>query len=161
VVNHSPEKLAFFEAEKKRLGSQYVFHGSAIENWYSIIRNGIRNLSNTHMMTAGAAYGPGVYSATNMQTSSGYCNSRFGQTNEKWDYSLLSNPPTSCMAIIEVIKNGYDKGNGIVVIPNDKHIMLKYLLLVPNAAFGAVDCSQIPLEKHVKRVCGRINHEED
>ena len=64
MVNHSPEKEKWFQSEKARLGSLYVFHGSAIENWYSIIRNGIRNLSNTHMMTAGAAYGPGVYSAT-------------------------------------------------------------------------------------------------
>jgi len=62
------------------------------------------------------------------------------------------------MAIIEVIKNGYDKGNGIVVIPNDKHIMLRYLLLVPNQGYGGVDSSKLPLEKHNKDVLGAIEN---
>ena len=71
---------------------------------------------------------------------------------------MLQNPPHSCMAIIEVIKNGYDKGNGIVVIPNDKHIMLRYLLLVPNQGYGGVDSSKLPLEKHNKDVLGAIEN---
>jgi len=41
-----------------------MFHGSAPENWYSILRNGIRILSNTKYMTAGAALGAGVYAAS-------------------------------------------------------------------------------------------------
>lgn len=49
-----------------------MFHGSGINNWYSIVRNGLRNLSNTGMMTAGAAYGAGIYSAWDYGTASGY-----------------------------------------------------------------------------------------
>ena len=60
------------------------------------------------------------------------------------------------MAIIEVIKNGYEKGNGFCVIPNDKHIMLRYLLLVPNQGYGNVDSSRLPLEKHNKDILGEI-----
>ena len=91
-----------------------------------------------------------------MQTSSGYCMSRYGNTGEKWNFSMLQNPPHSCMAIIEVIKNGYEKGNGFCVIPNDKHIMLRYLLLVPNQGYGNVDSSRLPLEKHNKDILGEI-----
>ena len=49
-----------------------MFHGSGINNWYSIVRNGLRNLSNTGMMTAGAAHGAGIYSARDYGTASGY-----------------------------------------------------------------------------------------
>jgi hypothetical protein len=64
------------------------------------------------------------------------------------------------MAIIEVIKNGYDKGSGIVVIPNDKHIMLRYLLLVPNYGFGNVDSTKLPLTNHIKEIISRLKASE-
>jgi poly [ADP-ribose] polymerase 6/8 len=38
--------------------------GSGIENWHSILRNGLVNASNTKLMTTGAAYGPGIYAAS-------------------------------------------------------------------------------------------------
>ena len=37
------------------------------------MRNGLRNLSNTGLMTTGAACGSGVYLAENMAMSGGYC----------------------------------------------------------------------------------------
>jgi len=49
-----------------------LWHGSSLENWYSIFRNGLRNLSNSGMMTAGAAHGAGIYASNNLQTSYGY-----------------------------------------------------------------------------------------
>ena len=36
------------------------------------MRNGLRNLSNTHLMTAGAAYGQGIYASSHYTTSYGY-----------------------------------------------------------------------------------------
>lgn len=63
---------------KKKHGSRFLFHGSGINNWYSIIRNGLRNLSNTGMMTAGAAYGEGIYAAWDFATASGYAGWRGG-----------------------------------------------------------------------------------
>ena len=39
---------------------------------YSILRNGLRDLSNSHMMTAGAARGAGIYVATQSATAAGY-----------------------------------------------------------------------------------------
>jgi ubiquitin-conjugating enzyme E2 Q len=57
---------------KKKHGSNFFFHGSSMENWYSILRNGLRNLSNSALMTAGAAYGAGIYASENYATSYGY-----------------------------------------------------------------------------------------
>jgi hypothetical protein len=36
------------------------------------MRNGLRNLSNTGLMTAGAAHGAGIYASSNYSTSFGY-----------------------------------------------------------------------------------------
>ena len=63
VISPPSAKERSFQAEKEKHGSHFVWHGSGVENWYSIIRNGLRVLSNTKLMTAGAAYGKGVYSA--------------------------------------------------------------------------------------------------
>ncbi len=41
-------------------------------NWHSILRIGLRNYSNTPLMSAGAAYGPGIYLAPNSNVSIGY-----------------------------------------------------------------------------------------
>ena len=148
VTSHPPETEKQFAEKKKEFGSFFAFHGSAIENWYSILRNGIRNLSNTHLMTAGAAYGPGVYSAENISTSFGYC--RFTNTDCIWHHSQLSKPPKACMAIIEVInKQKNKKGNGIYVIQDDKDLIIRYILLFPGSAMSTnVNVSDLNLEKH-------------
>ena len=148
VTSHPPETEKQFAEKKKEFGSFFAFHGSAIENWYSILRNGIRNLSNTHLMTAGAAYGPGVYSAENISTSFSYC--RFTNTDCIWHHSQLSKPPKACMAIIEVInKQKNKKGNGIYVIQDDKDLIIRYILLFPGSAMSTnVNVSDLNLEKH-------------
>jgi hypothetical protein len=63
------------------------------------------------------------------------------------------------MAIIEVIKNGYENG-GVAVIRNDKHIMLRYLLLVPNMAFGNVDSTKLPLDNHIVQILNRVKSDD-
>ena len=54
-----------------------VFHGSKLCNWYSILKHGLQNVSNTHMMTSGAAYGQGIYLSRHYGTSLGYCGSAY------------------------------------------------------------------------------------
>ena len=49
-----------FAQLKEAHGSQYAFHGSPLWNWHSILRSSLRNLSNTELMTTGAAYGAGT-----------------------------------------------------------------------------------------------------
>lgn len=73
----------------------FAYHGSRLNNWHSIIRNGLKNMStyiisfriNTCVFSAdlisffigytfnavnGASYGPGIYLAGEPQTSLGY-----------------------------------------------------------------------------------------
>ncbi len=54
-----------------------------MENWYSILRNGLRNLSNSSLMTAGAAYGQGIYASSNYYTSQGY-SARHNSGGNNW-----------------------------------------------------------------------------
>ena len=57
----SPEGENYFNTLKKKHGTVFGFHGSQIENWHSILRNGIKNMSGTALQLNGAAYGSGVY----------------------------------------------------------------------------------------------------
>jgi Poly(ADP-ribose) polymerase catalytic domain len=65
LISQDPTKERKFMQRKRKNGSMFCFHGSSMENWYSILRNGLRNLSNTALMTAGAAYGAGIYASSN------------------------------------------------------------------------------------------------
>jgi ubiquitin-protein ligase len=161
VTNHSAEAEASFNAEKASSGSFFAFHGSSPENWYSIVRNGIRNLSNTHLMTAGAAYGSGVYAASFMSTSLGYSATR-GITGTVWSQSLITGANYFTMAIIEVINKSYDKGNGIYVINNDRHIMLRYILLIPTASASntGVEAKALGLDAHLESIQDYLRRSE-
>jgi len=119
-----------------------MFHGSAINNWYSILRNGLRNLSNTGLMKCGAAMGAGIYSANTYSTASGYAhrqhynpNPGVGAQPMRWAHSQCAN--NALVGVIEVIKKkefskqGYggknSDGFGIAVVPDDNCVMLRYV----------------------------------
>jgi len=72
LISAPPEREARFQALKQEHGSVFAFHGSPTENWHSILRNGLKNASNTALMTTGAAHGPGVYLGTNSHVSLPY-----------------------------------------------------------------------------------------
>ena len=96
----------------------YLYHGSGIDNWYSILRNGIKSMSNTSMMTTGAAYGQGIYMSDNFDTSVSYCN-RWGCSGNNY-----------IMGICEVKgdKISYKKSYNIFVVPNPKDFLLRYII---------------------------------
>ena len=56
----------------KVVPTEFVYHGSKIGCWHSIIRNSLKNLSNTNRMTSGAAYGAGIYLGAAAHTSLQY-----------------------------------------------------------------------------------------
>ena len=158
IASNSPETEAYFAKEKTKYGSFFAFHGSAIENWYSILRNGIRNLSNTHMMTAGAAYGIGVYAAEDMATSLGY--SRH-DGNVDWQHSILCNPPMKCMAIIEIInKQNYIKTPTIYVVSNDRDLIIRYLIVFPaNIQIANIQAKNLGLNQHFTQLTQNLKNE--
>lgn len=91
----------------------YLFHGSPIGNWHSILRNGIKNMSGTRFMSTGQAHGAGVYASDNIGTA----------------YSYSGHGPVHCMAVIELLVDPtpYKKTEGIYVIPDDKLLFPRYL----------------------------------
>lgn len=91
----------------------YLFHGSPIGNWHSILRNGIKNMSGTRFMSSGQAHGSGVYASDNLQTA----------------YSYGGHGKTHCVAVIELLVDpaSYKKTEGIYVIPDDKLLFPRYL----------------------------------
>ena len=184
IYNHEASQEQKFQELKKTHGSVFTFHGSSIENWYSILRNGPRNLSNTKMMTAGAAYGAGVYSARQFATASGYCGYRYygtatdglGQATS-WKHSVVKQK--CVIGILEIIKlSSYNKSGDydITVCPDDQNIMLRYIWVfnqgTPFSATGktTTDLSfsthyyeQITKiqEERMKERKGRLKHAHD
>ena len=87
-----------------------LFHGSSAHNWHPIMRTGIKNLSNTKLMSHGAAFGPGVYLAKDIQTAMGYCR---GTSKIIVGACLVKN------------YEKYKKTENVYVVPNDNDILLK------------------------------------
>jgi ubiquitin-protein ligase len=97
--------------------TKYLFHGSNWSNWYSILRNGLKNCSHTKLMTAGAAHGNGIYLSDDANLSFAY-----GRSVSK-----------SVIGVFEVINGDkYKKTDRIFVVDDEKVLMQKYLLIIPS-----------------------------
>ena len=75
VHDHEPATEQEFLRRRDQFGSMYAFHGTGADCIYSLQRNGLRNLSNSNYMTAGAAYGQGIYISSNLGMAEGYAKS--------------------------------------------------------------------------------------
>lgn len=127
LVTDSPEREEAFSNLKKEEGKFFhAFHGSPACNWFSILRTGLKNLSNTRHMTTGASYGEGIYLAESSSTSEGYSKTSIG-----WENSIFGKQ-LRCMALCEVVGERVDKsGSGIYVIPDEKRVSTRYLFVFP------------------------------
>ncbi|KAG9341917.1 hypothetical protein JZ751_018234 [Albula glossodonta] len=61
LLSSPPAKEARFRTAKKLYGSTFAFHGSHIENWHSILRNGLVNASYTKLQRTEAAVFTGCW----------------------------------------------------------------------------------------------------
>lgn len=95
--------------DNKHTERWYLFHGSNQGNWHSIMRNNLVVASNTSLMSAGAAYGTGIYASDNIQVSIAY------------GYYV---------GVIELTCDPaqFRKAPGIYVIPSANYVTLRYLL---------------------------------
>ena len=89
----------------------YLFHGSRMENWYSIIKNGIKICSGTKLQLNGKVYGNGIYLSDDVKFATGYCDS-------------------GIVGVFEVIGNKelYKKTRTIYVVTDDTKLVLRYFL---------------------------------
>merc|ERR1712224_122749 len=126
----SPEKEARFLALKKEAegkfgagkGSRFMWHGSDVFNWHAIARTGLKNMSNTKYMSAGAALGAGIYFANDMAYSLNYARAQKG-----WPKSKISGgerePGMRCIALCEIVRGhttSTNSGYGGKAVCSDK-----------------------------------------
>ncbi|EGV96793.1 Poly [ADP-ribose] polymerase 8 [Cricetulus griseus] len=90
LLSSPPAKESNFRAAKKLFGSTFAFHGSHIENWHSILRNGLVVASNTRLQLHGAMYGSGIYLSPMSSISFGYSG-----MNKKQKVSTKDEPASS------------------------------------------------------------------
>jgi ubiquitin-protein ligase len=122
-VVHAQDKNEEFLKLKGNAGkSHFLFHGSNWHNWYSILRNGLKNCSKTKLMTAGAAYGNGIYLSDSSALSYNY-----GRSGTR-----------SIIGVFEVIgdKDRYKKGPTVFVCPDETQLIQRYLLIVPSTGYS-------------------------
>lgn len=82
AVSHDIDKeRSFYEINSE---SMILFHGTSINNIYSIMRNGIRSMSKTKYMTNGNTYGDGIY-----LTKSFYHACQYGILNRQTSFCVL------------------------------------------------------------------------
>jgi len=124
-LSSPPEKESKFQKLKKEKGTFWAFHGSGFSNWHSILRIGLKNYSNTAMMSTGAAYGAGIYLSPMSATSLGYARSQQGWT--KSSFAKKGNY-IQCICLCEVIDCSY-KANPHYVIPEEDHVMTRYFFI--------------------------------
>jgi hypothetical protein len=58
-----------FDELASKFGTITAFHGSSLDNWHSIIHNGLKNLSGTKDMKFGALFGNGIYFSEDLVVS--------------------------------------------------------------------------------------------
>lgn len=108
----------FKESVKLSGKTGHLFHGSKNECWHSIMRNGLKSMSNTTLMTTGAAFGSGIYMSDSYSTSYGYT----GYAGAK------SCPIVAVYEIADDVEK-YKKSSNIYVIPDPKKCILRYLII--------------------------------
>lgn len=146
-ANASPDKEHEFQKLKEKVGKQrkregvpatiQAWHGSGFGNWHSIMRLGLKNLSNTKWMSAGAAYGAGIYLSPNFGTSLGYSRGSGGWTSSELGQGLQA------MALCELINDKkLPKPNPHYVIKNEEWVMTRFFFIFPS---GSQRNTNIPL----------------
>ncbi|XP_060891618.1 protein mono-ADP-ribosyltransferase PARP6-like isoform X2 [Labrus mixtus] len=159
LISSPPSKEARFQTARKLYGSTFAFHGSHIENWHSILRNGLVNASYTKLQLHGAAYGKGIYLSPISGISFGYSEmgkgqhqmpskeellKRYNQLNQsKQDQPVqarfLQNRNLNCIALCEVITSkDLQKHGNIWVCPISDYVCTRFLFVYENGLVGDV-----------------------
>ncbi|XP_033491460.1 protein mono-ADP-ribosyltransferase PARP6 [Epinephelus lanceolatus] len=159
LISSPPSKEARFQTARKLFGSTFAFHGSHIENWHSILRNGLINASYTKLQLHGAAYGKGIYLSPISSISFGYSEmgqgrhqmptkeeliKKYNQINKVKQEQLgqarfLQNRNLNCIALCEVITSkDLQKHGNIWVCPIPDHVCTRFLFVYENGQVGDI-----------------------
>ena len=128
-------------------GSTYAFHGSSIENWHSIMRQGLVNASGTKLQVNGAAYGAGIYLSPQSNVSFGYARiGHYGQqsttpkdnnTAQRNGLQFLKSHNLRCIALCEVINSPCLRKSGWVwVAPTAEYVCTRFFFIYEDGQTG-------------------------
>ncbi|ETE69335.1 Poly [ADP-ribose] polymerase 6, partial [Ophiophagus hannah] len=165
LLSSPPAKEARFRTAKKLYGSTFAFHGSHIENWHSILRNGLVNASYTKLQLHGAAYGKGIYLSPISSISFGYSGMGKGQhrmpSKDELTRSIqsrfLQSRNLNCIALCEVITSkDLQKHGNIWVCPVSDHVCTRFFFVYEDGQVGDANINtQDPkIQKEIMRVIG-------
>uniref|UniRef100_A0AAZ3SF10 Poly [ADP-ribose] polymerase n=1 Tax=Oncorhynchus tshawytscha TaxID=74940 RepID=A0AAZ3SF10_ONCTS len=148
LLSSPPAKESNFRAAKNLFGSTFAFHGSHIENWHSILRNGLVVASNTRLQLHGAIYGSGIYISPMSSISFGYSGmnkkqlkvtskdetatnkSNLQSTKKGQQPQFLQSRNLKCIALCEVITSpDLHKHGDIWVVPNTDHVCTRFFFV--------------------------------
>lgn len=146
-----------FQKKARMHGSGFALHGSPLHSWYSILRNGLRNLSNTGLMANGAALGEGVYLAEDSSTSTFYCK---GLTSSGYHAVPGS---MQIMAVVEYAKDGPASqaharfGRSLLQRPQiltaaEDSVVLRYILVAEGKPFSAFNVAELDVGQRFSSV---------
>lgn len=120
VINNDKKEKEFenLRASKGEKSRHFLYHGSSVDNWFSILRNGLRNCSGSKLMTHGSSAGNGIYLSDQLNKSMGYTGLIFPRI----------------VAIVEIAENPkqYDKKNNEFVIQDAKKVIIRFLIVCQN-----------------------------
>ncbi|XP_026142742.1 poly [ADP-ribose] polymerase 6 isoform X4 [Carassius auratus] len=177
LLSSPPAKEARFRTAKKLYGSTFAFHGSHIENWHSVLRNGLVNASYTKLQLHGAAYGKGIYLSPISSISFGYSGMGKGQhrmpTKDELvqRYNRMNTLPQSrpiqsrflqsrnlnCIALCEVITSkDLQKHGNIWVCPVSDHVCTRFFFVYEDGQVGDanINTQEPKIQKEIMRVIG-------
>lgn len=120
--------------------TKMLYHGTNAISMYSIMRNGLKSLSGTSLMSAGSAFGSGIYASDAVTLSLGY-------TGMGWDY--LEDPTVSGLGygyiFILKVKRPNMKSSAIFVQKNEE------VLICGLVSFKIRDSTKINLAEFIDR----------
>eukprot|EP01083_Nonionella_stella_P307058 1077784_1 len=149
-VSYTPEREYRMQQLSKKnndCGTIYAWHGSPMGNWHNILRNGLKNMSNTKHMRNGAAFGRGIYLAPDSGTSYWYCEPSRSDT---WPLSMFNRSDWYGRGLTtNTAKNAKHTGHGLYtlalceilnhpklkppepyyVVPTESWVMIRYLFV--------------------------------
>ncbi|KAG9355106.1 hypothetical protein JZ751_001819, partial [Albula glossodonta] len=173
-----PAKESNFRAAKTLFGSTFAFHGSHIENWHSILRNGLVVASNTRLQLHGAIYGSGIYLSPLSSISFGYSgmNKKQQKVSSKDDMAasnktninlqsqkkghqpqFLQSRNLKCIALCEVITSpDLHKHGDIWVVPNTDHVCTRFFFVYEDGQVGdtSINTQDACIYREILRVIG-------
>eukprot|EP00659_Diplonema_papillatum_P014075 gene14075-21544_t len=157
LCSSSPEKEKIFRARRAKMrkkhggsGSFWGWHGSPSGNWHAILRLGLRNYSNTHMMSSGAVHGAGIYLAGDLSTALGYKGGPMAGWNNSKAYCRFT-----ALALCEIVDERREENSGvrdcgrIYVVRDEALVSTRFLFLSPNKPEDELSADGIPKPKEI------------